>query len=326
MIVGGRNAAESYFGKSKTLNYKDADALVTGKSAQDSKDYFLKLWNTNPEIKKLDLYQYSQRRINAPNCGEAQIDCFAPESEILAHRARINELYALYNSGKSWIKAQPLANMLSDIEDVSEIKFAFNDPTQEMKHVDLKLAAQIMDSIVTNTQKSLTITTPYLYPTDNELASLRVLASRGVKIRIITNSLASTDSPLVHAALLSIKTQLAEIGVELYLYKGPEVLHAKTAIIDGKMAYIGSFNFDRRSADLNREIGIRVGAMTDAKVTNFTNELIQFIDKELIANSVLAIKDGQQMNLEAFDSQVPAAKRQQLEREKQFVPLIKDSI
>ncbi len=327
MIVGGRNAAESYFGKSKTMNFKDADALVTGKSAQDSKEYFLRLWNTNPEVKKLELYQYSQRQINAPQCTEAQNgDCFAPEREILTNRARISALYNQYNAGKSWIKTQPLADMLADIEDVSEIKFAFNDPTQEMKNIEKKLAAQIMERIVEGAQKSITITTPYLFPTDNEMASLRVLAARGVKIKIVTNSLASTDSPLVHAALLTIKKQLAEIGVELYLYKGPEVLHAKTAVIDGKVAFIGSFNFDRRSANINREIGIRVGSFKDEKVTAFTQELIQFVNSELIANSILAIKDGQEINLEAFDASVPEKKKQQLENAKAYVGLIKESI
>ena len=327
MIVGGRNAAEAYFGKSKRMNFKDADALVTGQSAQDSKEYFLKLWNTNPEVKKLELYKYSQWQISAPNCNNEQSEvCFAPEREILSHRARITALYDQFNAGKAWIKAQPLADILADIEDVSEIKFAYNDPSREMKKVELKLADQIMESIVANAQKSITITTPYLYPTDKELTSLQVLASRGVKIKIITNSLASTDTPLVHAALLTIEKQLADMGVELYLFKGPEVLHAKTAIIDDKVAFIGSFNFDRRSANLNREIGIQVGNMKDIKVSAFTQELIQFIDSELVANSVLAIKDGKEMDLEAFDALVPEKKREDLERAKKYVGLIKESI
>lgn len=329
MIVGGRNAAESYFGKSKIMNFKDADALVTGKSAQDSKDYFLKLWNINPDVKKLKLYQYSQQSINAPQCSDAiSPNCFAPEREISKQRSRITELYNNYKSGKSWVKEQPISDMLADIEDVGEIKFAFNDPTQEMRNVEKKLATQIMDGIINNAQKSVTITTPYLYPTESEMASLRVLAARGVKIKIVTNSLASTDMPLVHAALLTIKKQLADMGVELYLYKGPEVLHAKTAVIDGKVAFIGSFNFDRRSANLNREIGIRVGNFKDEKVTAFTEELVQFIDSEIFANSVVAIKDGKEINLEAFDALVPQLKRQELEFVKKYVgiDLIKESI
>ena len=60
MIIGGRNAAKNYFGKATDLNFKDADALVSGKSANESYKYFMTLWNTNPEVKKVNLHKYSK--------------------------------------------------------------------------------------------------------------------------------------------------------------------------------------------------------------------------------------------------------------------------
>ncbi len=327
MIVGGRNAAESYFGKSKTLNFKDVDALVVGKSAQDSKKYFMKLWDSNPEVKKLELYQYSQRSINAPQCNESSAnECFAPEREILSHRQRIADLYAKYNAGQSWVKAKPLSEMLKGLEDVGEVKFAFNDPTQVMKNVEHKLSEQIMDSLNAGARESILIATPYLFPTELEMAILKSIADRGVKIKIVTNSLVSTDSALVHAALLLIKKQFAEMNIELYMYKGPDVLHVKAAVIDNKVAFVGSFNFDRRSANLNREIGIRVGDFTDSFTSAFTTELLAYINNELIANSVLATSGGKEINLEAFDAMASDKRKQELERAQGYVRLIKDSI
>ncbi|MBC7465624.1 MAG: phosphatidylserine/phosphatidylglycerophosphate/cardiolipin synthase family protein [Bdellovibrio sp.] len=327
MIVGGRNAAESYFGKSKVLNFKDADALVSGKSAEESRDYFLTLWNKNPEVRKLELYNYSQVRVDYPNCASAEESqtCGKPEQEIKASLTRIKSLYQQFKAGKSWVKTMPLAVMLADMEEVGPIKFAFNDPTQTMSNVEEKLASQILSTIVENARESIVISTPYLYPTDNELASLRVLAARGVNIKIVTNSLASTDSTLVHAALLSIKKQLADIGIELYLYKGPDVLHAKGAIIDGKISFIGSFNFDQRSAEINREIGIKVGE-NSAKASQFSKHFNAFIQNELIANSVLATKDGREIDLIAFDSNVSMQKKAMLDHAKPFISMLKNQL
>lgn len=219
----------------------------------------------------------------------------------------------------------PLAEMLADMEEVGPIKFAFNDPTQTMSQVENKLASQIISTIVENARESIVISTPYLYPTDNELASLRVLAARGVDIKIVTNSLASTDSPLVHAAMLSIKKQLADIGIELYLFKGPDVLHAKGAIIDGKISFIGSFNFDRRSAEINREIGIKVGE-NSAQASRFSKQFNAFIQNELIANSVLATKDGHEIDLTVFDSNVSMQKKAMLEHAKPYIQILKNQL
>jgi putative cardiolipin synthase len=124
------------------------------------------------------------------------------------------------------------------------------------------------------TQRELTIVTPYLVPGEEQMAMLRELRQRNVRVRILTNSLASTDVPVVHAGYRKRRLPLVEMGVELFEVKpqldAPQVgrqrlvsdpdgrfsLHAKVFVFDGQRLFVGSENFDMRSFHLNTEIAI----------------------------------------------------------------------
>ena len=142
---------------------------------------------------------------------------------------------------------------------------------------------------------------------------LEALAASGAKIKIITNSLASTNKVIAHAGLLSIKSRLAAAGIVLHLHKGPEVLHAKGFVVDDKISFIGSFNFDPRSAALNREIGIVIGHAGQA-TSQFITAYLKFINSQLFDNSVLAIQDKIEFDLSDFDSKNTDQKKEELER------------
>ncbi len=118
------------------------------------------------------------------------------------------------------------------------------------------------------------IVSPYLVPGASEMALLRQLHERGVRIRILTNSLASTDMPIAHAGYIRHRVPLVEAGYELYevrpLLGEPQTehgliksgssehfgLHAKVFVIDRQRVFVGSMNFDRRSLSVNTEIGV----------------------------------------------------------------------
>ena len=327
MIVGGRNVAKNYFGKSKDFNFKDADALVVGSSAQVSRKYFMDLWKNNPEVKDVELYKYSRRNLES-NCNTEAGNCdqvVKALEEIAAAHAKLASYLDTFNSGKAWVKSEPISEMLKDLEDVETIRFAFNDPLKVMKKVEVKLSEQIMGSLLQRAKESILIVTPYLFPTEEELTKLEAIAASGVKIKIVTNSLASTDVVLVHAAFLTIKKRLADMGAEVYLFKGPEILHCKGAIIDNKISMIGSFNFDRRSANINREIGIRVGEV-DSHASKFTKEFVEFIDKDILANSFLAVSQKKELDTSEIDSLVTDAKNKELEIEKGKVKFFANQI
>lgn len=330
MIVGGRNVAKTYFGKSKEFNFKDADALVVGTdTTKQSYDYFMTLWSTNPEVKKVNLNRYSYYNLNKSCTGESSEECEKEQvrsnNEIAAAKLKMDAYLDTFKSGNAWVQTQPIAEMLKDLEDIKTIKFAFSDPTKSMKYVENKLSQQIMNSFSMNAKNEILIVTPYLYPTEAELQTLEKIAANGVKIKIVTNSLASTDTALVHAAFLTIKQRLINLGAELYLFKGPEILHCKGVIIDGKISMIGSFNFDRRSANINREIGVRIGSPTD-EVPQFTKEFLTFINDQIISNSVLLAKDKQEFNTSEVDSLVTEKKQKEFDQMKKLVKLLSEQI
>lgn len=327
MIVGGRNVAKNYFGKSKDFNFKDADALVQGSSAQVSRKYFMDLWEKNPEVKNVQLYNYSRQSLEG-SCNSEGGNCDQVErarEEIAAAHVKLASYLDVFHSGKAWVQSEPISEMLKDLEDVDSIRFAFNDPSKIMKKVEIKLSEQIMGSLLQRAKENILIVTPYLFPTEEELTKLEAIAASGVKIKIVTNSLASTDVVLVHAAFLTIKKRLADMGAEIYLYKGPEILHCKGAIIDNKISMIGSFNFDRRSANINREIGIRVGEV-GSHASKFTQEFAAFVDKDILANSVLAVSQKKELDTSEIDSLVTDAKKQELEIEKGKVKFLANQI
>ena len=121
------------------------------------------------------------------------------------------------------------------------------------------------------------IVSPYLVPGDGGMRLLESLRKRDVRVRILTNSLASTDMPIVHAGYRHYRTRMLEDGIELYEVRpvlgkpegsggsglkspsaGQFALHAKVFVLDRERLFIGSMNFDRRSLRLNTEIGVLI--------------------------------------------------------------------
>jgi putative cardiolipin synthase len=114
------------------------------------------------------------------------------------------------------------------------------------------------------------ISSPYFVPGPVSLEMLQAMRSRGVKVIVLTNSLASTDEPIVHVGYSRYRETLLKMGVELYELSASRLkdnerqylfgkslgrLHAKLAVIDGEQVFIGTMNLDPRSATINTELG-----------------------------------------------------------------------
>ena len=118
---------------------------------------------------------------------------------------------------------------------------------------------------------------------------MRELVERGVHIRILTNSLASTDSPLVHNGYARYRVALLKLGVELrevrpklgqkrprfHPFRGSNAsLHAKAVVIDQRTVFIGSLNMDGRSARINSELGLVIRSPEIARqVTSLLDDI-----------------------------------------------------
>jgi putative cardiolipin synthase len=119
----------------------------------------------------------------------------------------------------------------------------------------------------------LWVVTPYLIPGPNGVAALHQFRQRGVHVVLLTNSLAATDEPMVHLGYRKYRADILAAGADLYewspahggrvlreIVSGGTVfrLHAKAAIIDREVVFLGSMNFDPRSRDLNTEFGLLI--------------------------------------------------------------------
>jgi cardiolipin synthase C len=135
------------------------------------------------------------------------------------------------------------------------------------------------------------VISPYFVPGEEGVGLMHELIARGVHIRILTNSLASTDAPLVHNGYARYRVALLKMGVELYEVrpklgqKRPRFhpfrssnasLHAKALVIDQRTVFIGSLNMDRRSARFNSELGLVMRSPDIAKqVSNLFDDITE---------------------------------------------------
>jgi len=121
-------------------------------------------------------------------------------------------------------------------------------------------------------ETDLLIESPYFVPRDRAIERMTKLHDQGVRIRVLTNSLASNDVLAAHAGYSGRRRQVLESGAELYelradagaikkrvaFFGAKAALHAKVVVFDRKDVFIGSFNLDPRSADINTEAGLYV--------------------------------------------------------------------
>jgi phosphatidylserine/phosphatidylglycerophosphate/cardiolipin synthase-like enzyme len=149
--------------------------------------------------------------------------------------------------------------------------------------------ANNISALMRSAQHEALVISPYFVPGEEGVALMRELIGRGVHIRVLTNSLASTDAPLVHNGYARYRAALLKMGVELYEVrpklgqKRPRFhpfkssnasLHAKALVIDQRTVFIGSLNMDRRSARFNSELGLVMRSPEIAKqVTNVLDDI-----------------------------------------------------
>ena len=137
-----------------------------------------------------------------------------------------------------------------------------------------------LDSMIGSAQKEVLLISAYFVPGDEDTKFFSSLARRGVKVKVLTNSLAATDEPLVHAGYARYRRDLLKGGVELYELrpiagKQPPShgtssgvsLHAKAIVVDRRLVFVGSMNMDQRSKLLNTEMGVIADSPDLAKAT-----------------------------------------------------------
>lgn len=251
-IVGGRNVGDEYFDGPDAVSFEDLDVIAVGPVVHEVSSAFDQYWASESS--------YPLDRLvpaGAP----------APESRPAA------ELLAYANGVSNGDFAQDLLHGKLALE-WAPARMVCDDPVKGLgKALPEQLLMQRLRSIVGEPRSEVELVSPYFVPATWGTAFLIGLAHHGVRIRILTNSLESTDVPAAHAGYVRRRRQLLEAGIELYELQraapGAEPgagkklrassaasLHAKTFAVDGARVFVGSFNFDPRSAELNTEMGL----------------------------------------------------------------------
>ena len=235
LIAGGRNVESPYFGLGRQVkrpDYVDADVLVAGYVVDEARAYFDDVW-VSSEVRPV-------RR--------------SPRSERAAREAEqtLDKHFGWLQDRIAAVRNTPAA-VEPTCSDVGAVRFMHDPPGKKGKAPGV---ADALVELLEDAQESVVIESPYLVPTKQFRASLLRAIERGTTVRILTNSLASTDNIWPQAAYVGERRWFVENGVELWEYYGSESLHAKTAVLDGSVAVVGSFNLDPRSQRLNTELAL----------------------------------------------------------------------
>jgi len=263
-ILGGRNIGDEYFEADPDLAFADLDVLAVGPVAQEVSSIFDRYWNSELAYPASVLYK------GPPP---------APE-DIEVVRDELNR-YAADQSDSEYLRALRHSDLAEKIRgnDVQfrwgQAKVVFDQPEKllhDFEATEYHLAP-MLEGYLANLQKELLIFSPYFVPGEKGTAFLTQLVQRGIRVRILTNSLASNDVGLVHAGYSKYREALLRGGVELYELnktlsgenrqekKGAggsskASLHAKSFVFDRRQVFIGSLNLDPRALLHNTEIGV----------------------------------------------------------------------
>ncbi len=261
-ILGGRNIGDHYFGLHHKYNFHDLDMVVVGDAAGESSEIFDHFWNSDRVIPATAFVK------------EVSWDTIEERREEELEQLRdTDELSGFPITSRDWSdELAALVERMSPGTSTLEYDRLVSGPEQFSHDAVMGLAELAADA-----QHEVLILNAYVIPGEPAMEILRGLHERGVRVRMLTNSLASNDVPAVTAKYKKYRKPLIEAGVELYeLQAHPEIqpgvvdtdpvvakfagFHTKAAVVDREFVYIGSLNLDPRSIHLNAEMGMIVSS------------------------------------------------------------------
>jgi putative cardiolipin synthase len=260
-IVGGRNIGDEYFGAAGEVLFADLDVLAIGPVVPLVSRDFDRYWNSESA--------YPLHLI---------VQSTAPDSAAEVRRAAF--VIAQAPAAQAYQVAMDRSTFVAELAarslplEWAAARLVSDDPAKALERAppESQVAPQLKQ-LFGEPARELVLVSPYFVPGDVATDTFTSWARRGVGVSILTNSLEATDVSAVHAGYAKWRKPLLEAGVKLYELRrawsgdvgkkkstGPmgssaASLHAKTFAIDGEHVFVGSFNFDQRSAHLNTEMG-----------------------------------------------------------------------
>lgn len=259
-IIGGRNVGDEYFGAANGLLFADLDVLAVGPVVQDVTADFDRYWasaSSYPVALILPAVSVDRLDALAAQASRVEID---PDAAAFMQAMNQTPLIERLAQGELTLYWAP-TRMISD------------DPAKGLVAQPREtLVLHEISDVVGSASDRIDLVSPYFVPAVKGTEALRRYAAAGVKVRVLTNALEATDVAPVHGGYARRRKDLLRGGVVLYEMRRPagaldvvehagpfgssgSSLHAKTFSVDRSRVFIGSFNFDPRSAHLNTELG-----------------------------------------------------------------------
>ncbi|MDB5823129.1 MAG: phospholipase D/Transphosphatidylase [Herminiimonas sp.] len=279
-IIGGRNVGDEYFGATDQVLFADLDVLAIGPVVQEVSVDFDRYWNSQSS--------YPVDRLLPPANPLVMEELSAAALEIERSPGAVAYTSALRSS--SFVRDLLLGNLPLEW---APTRMVSDDPAKGLGAARPgALMRDKLRQIIGEPVAELDLVSPYFVPTSAGVDAFVALAAKGVKIKVLTNALEATDVPAVHAGYAKRRKPLLKAGVSLYELRrlspittirmragrkgsSSSSLHGKTFSVDRSRVFIGSFNFDPRSAELNTEKGFiidspalaqRIGAVFESRI------------------------------------------------------------
>ncbi len=290
-ITGGRNMADEYFDYNNEYNFRDRDILVLGNVVEKMVWSFEQFWRSELSVEVNDLFD---------GLGILQKNVSINDTEV-------QEIYQeLHKYAQSPDNFEPEVR-----KSIENVPAAFQALTEEVIWTDARFVSDTpgknnrrfslggggittaeLAMLVEKSKHKIVIQTPYLVLSKKAESLFRRTQKRGVSIQISTNSLASTDNIQAFSGYKNQRKKLLNMGLQIFEYKPDPAtqeqllhryddikksrpvfaLHAKTMVIDSETVYIGTYNLDPRSENLNTEVGIIV---RNKQIAKKVEQLIQ---------------------------------------------------
>lgn len=279
-IVGGRNVGDEYFDLSPAVNFRDRELLAAGPVVSQVTAGFEAFWNS-PWTKPVEAL--------ARPAGHEE-----PGDLLVAATREVAELgYAAPAGLASEVQARTLPTLLW-----APARLVFDPPPTSAQIADSteqQPVARVLRELVATARSEILVESAYFILGDQSLAEAARLHSAGVRLRVLTNSLASNDLVTNHSGYARRRPAMLDAGIELYELRpdaaacrrlitvsraceeGPAFsLHSKSLVLDRRVVYIGSFNLNLRSTYLNSETALIVDSPElGARVAASVEELLQ---------------------------------------------------
>lgn len=304
-ITGGRNLGETYFGQGSDTNFVDLDVLAAGPIVRDLSASFDQYWN-NPLaypvqslVSKAELA--SLKATEVPKADTPAAPALPTTTATAPSPAPFNLQQLAMTRAAAVVLVDKPSKIGADVDDVEGAQETLIDGL-----------LQLFD----RAQKDLLIVSPYFVPGERTMAVFTGLRQRGVRIRVLTNSLASNDAPLAHVGYARYREALLKNGIELFEMRSEQSgsitglgsggssgsgasgtsggsrasLHSKLVVMDGRLIVVGSMNLDLRSQLQNSEVALLMRSQslsaqaTRLIETTLTNEAyrVQLVNGQLV--------------------------------------------